>query len=190
MKQFLAHVRNTVISGIILLLPVFVVIIIVQKMFAKLTGFGKQLSDFLGLKTIGGVGAASIATTFILVTAFYLVGLLVRFTMVTNIRNWIENNLLQYIPGYLGYKVKMEEKLMPKADERIAALISVNGITRPGFLVSREGDQCVVFMPNTPDTNAGEVWVVKAEQVKELGKTDAAFLNSIRHSGKGLVIKA
>lgn len=190
MKQFLAHIRNTVISGIILLLPVFVVIIIVQKMFAKLTGFGKQLSDFLGLKSIGGVGAASIATTFILVTAFYLVGLLVRFTMVTNIRNWIENNLLQYIPGYLGYKVKMEEKLMPKADERIAALISVNGITRPGFLVSREGDQCVVFMPNTPDTNAGEVWVVKAEQVKELGKADAAFLNSIRHSGKGLVIKA
>lgn len=185
MKNFFQHLRGTIISGIVFLIPVFVIIVIMQNLYNKLTGFGKQLAAMLGIKTVAGVGAATIGTTILLILAFYCFGLLVRFTMFTSLRNWIDKGLM-FIPGYVNYKVKMEEKLMPKTESRIAALIRTGDVERPGFLMHRENRKCTVFIPNTPDTDAGQVWIVDEQQVKELGTADAAFLNGIRHSGKNL----
>lgn len=185
MKIFFNHLRSTIISGIVFLIPVFVIIVILQNLFSKLTGFGKQLSSMLGIKSVAGVGAATIGTTIVLLLSFYLFGLLFRFAMFSSFRNWIDKWLM-YIPGYVNYKVKMEEKLMPKVEARIAAMIRTGDVERPGFLVHRENGKCTVFVPNTPDTDSGQVWVVDNHQVRELGIADAAFLNGIRHSGKNL----
>jgi uncharacterized membrane protein len=185
MKGFFQHLRRTIISGIVFLIPVFVIIVILQNLFSKLTGFGKQLSTLLGIKSVAGVGAATIGTTILLVLTFYCFGLLVRFTMFTSLRNWIDKGLM-FIPGYVNYKVKMEEKLIPKTESRVAALIRTGDVERPGFLMHREKSKCTVFIPNTPDTDTGQVWIVDEHLVKELGTADAAFLNGIRHSGKNL----
>jgi uncharacterized membrane protein len=185
MKILFQHLKSTIISGIVFLIPVFVIIVILQNLFAKLTGFGKQLSAMLGIKTVAGVGAATIGTTIVLILAFYGFGLLFRIAMFSSLRNWIDKGLM-FIPGYVNYKVKMEEKLMPKTESRVAAFIRTGDIERPGFLVHREKNKCTVFIPNTPDTDTGQVWIVDEHQVRELGTADAAFLNGIRHSGKNL----
>ena len=185
MKGFFQHLKNTIISGIVFLIPVFVVIVIIQNLYAKLTGFGKQLSSMLGIKSVAGVGAATIGTTIVLILAFYCFGLLFRFAMFSSLRNWIDRGLM-FIPGYVNYKVKMEEKLMPKTESRIAAFIRTGDIERPGFLVHREKNKCTVFIPNSPDTDTGQVWIVDEHQVRELGIAEAGFLNGIRHSGKNL----
>jgi len=186
MKKFFKSLKTTIISGIIFLLPVFVVLIIIQKLYSKLTGFGAQLAALLGIKSVAGIGATSIATTFILLGLFYLCGMVVKVTFISDMRNWLEANLLMHIPGYLGYKVKMEEKLLPKIEDRTAVFVNVGGINRPGYLVSKSSGKCVVFIPNTPDTTTGEVWVVSDNQVQELGTADEAFMNGIRHSGRGM----
>jgi uncharacterized membrane protein len=187
MNAFMQHVRNTIISGIVFLIPVFVIIVILQNLYSKLTGFGKQLSALLGIKSVAGVGAATIGTTILLILIFYCCGLLVRFAMFSSLRNWIDRGLM-FIPGYVNYKVKMEEKLMPKVESRVAALIRTGDVERPGFLVNRRENKCTVFIPNSPDTDTGEVWIVDEIQVKELGIADAVFLNGIRHSGKNLKV--
>ena len=186
MKKLWNNIKSTILSGILFLLPVFVVLLIIQKLYGKLTGFGGQLASLLGVKSVAGIGAASIATTFILLALFYGCGLVVKVAFISNFMNWVERNFLQHIPGYTGYKVKMEEKLLPKNEARTAALIQVGELRRPGFLVSRNEGKCVVFIPNTPDTNTGEVWVVDESKVQDLGKADDAFLNGIRYSGRGL----
>jgi uncharacterized membrane protein len=186
MKAFFQNLKTTIIAGVIFLLPVFGVLMLLQKLYGKLTGFGSQMAALLGIKSVAGIGATSIATTLILVALFYVSGLMVKVTFMVKFRNWVESNLLQYIPGYLGYKVKMEEKLLPRIEARTAALVHAGEIMRPGFLVSRSAGKCVVFIPNTPDTNTGEVWVVDENKVQDLGKADDAFLNGIRYSGRGL----
>ena len=185
MKSFFGHLRSTIVSGIIFLIPVFVIIVIIQNLFAKLTGFGKQLSSMLGIKSVAGVGAATIGTTIVLLLAFYVFGLLFRFAMFSELRSWIDRGLM-FIPGYVNYKVKMEEKLMTKVENRVAAFIRTGDVERPGFLVHREKNKCIVFVPNSPDTDSGQVWIVEDCQVKELGTADAVFVNAIRHSGKNL----
>lgn len=188
MKKFILQQRSTIISGIIFLIPVFVIIVILQKLFHTMKGLGHQLATMLGIKTVAGFGGATIGTTLILLAIFYICGLLVRFTMFTSMRSWLENNLLMHIPGYLAYKVKIEEKLLPKTKSRIAAFVSFGDVTRPAFLVARENGKCTVFIPNTPDTDTGQVCVVDEAQVKELGIAEKSFIHAIRHSGKGLVV--
>lgn len=187
MNKFFQHIRDTVLSGIILLIPIFVVIMIFQNLYDKLTGFGAHLAKLLGLKAIGHIGAVSLATSLILIVLLYGCGLLVKLTKVSKVQHWLETNLLQFIPGYLNYKVKMEEKLMPKLEHRPPVLVRIGNADRPGFLTDSSGGKCTVFIPTAPDINNGEVWIVDESTVTELDTSDKQFKAAIMHSGKGLL---
>jgi hypothetical protein len=186
MKKFLENSRNTILSGILFFLTIFFLLGLIQKVWQSLTGFGAKLAAFVGVKSVAGVGAASIVTTLLLILIFYICGLLVRFAFIGKFRNWIENTLLQYIPGYLTYKVKMEEKLIKKADERKPVLVVTPNGSRPGLLIESAGRSATVYLPNTPDTNNGQVWVVDLSNIRHLKGDAKSLLKSVQYSGKGM----
>jgi len=186
MKKFLDNFRNTILSGILFFLPIFFLLGLIQKVWQGLTGFGAKLAAFVGVKSVAGVGAASIVTTLLLILIFYICGLLVRFAFIGKFRNWIENSLLQYIPGYLTYKVKMEEKLIKKADERKPVLVVTSNGFRPGLLIETTGQSATVYLPNTPDTNNGQVWLVDLSAIRHLKGDAKSLLKSVQYSGKGM----
>jgi uncharacterized membrane protein len=186
MKKFLDNLRNTILSGILFFLPIFFLLGLIQKVWQGLTGFGAKLAAFVGVKSVAGVGAASIVTTLLLILIFYICGLLVRFAFIGKFRNWIENSLLQYIPGYLTYKVKMEEKLIKKADERKPVLVVTPNGFRPGLLIETTGQSATVYLPNTPDTNNGQVWLVDLSAIRHLKGDAKSLLKSVQYSGKGM----
>lgn len=187
MSKVLQHIRTTVASGILFLIPAFVMVMIFQNLYTRLTGFGAHLAKFLGLPSIGHLGAVSIATSLIIIALMYLSGLLVKISKVSQFRNWLDENVLQFIPGYINYKVKMEEKVMQKTDHRPPVLVKVGDISRPGFLTDTTGQLCVVYIPSAPDTNIGEVWVVPESQVTQLSTPEGAFKQAIMHNGKNLL---
>lgn len=187
MNKFLQHIRSTVTSGFFFLIPAFVVVVIFQNLYTKLTGFGAHLAKFLGMPSIGHIGAVSIATSLIIIALLYFSGLLVKISMVSQFRNWLDANVLQFIPGYINYKVKMEEKVMQKTDPRPPVLVRVGEISRPGFLTDTNGHSCVVYVPSAPDTNTGEIWIVPEAQVTRVGTPEAAFKQAIMHNGKNLL---
>jgi hypothetical protein len=76
-------------------------------------GFGHKLTGMLGLNNIEGFDLAPVLTTVLLIVVFYLCGLLVRFTQITVVKEWIENTILVYIPNYSKLKAKMMAKLQP-----------------------------------------------------------------------------
>lgn len=188
MKKIIKHFRETVVAGLILLIPVFVLILLIQKLYQAMTGVGSKISDMLGIKSVAGIGAASIATSVVLVGIFYGCGLLVKFAFVTRLKDWLEENLLQYIPGYLTYKSKMQEKLENRTEPRKAILAKINNGWRPGFLVNSQPEGIVVFIPSSPETDRGEIWVLQQGDIKEIGLADQAFIGSLQNSGKTLRI--
>jgi len=185
MQKFIKHIRETVVSGLILLIPAFVLIVLIQKLYRSMTGFGSKVSDMLGIKSVAGIGAASIATTIILIGIFYGCGLLVRFAFVTRFKDWLEQSLLQYIPGYLSYRANMQEKLEKKTEVKKAIMARIYNGWRPGYLVSRQPEGTVVFIPESPEVNKGAIWVLEEKDVREIGLADKAFMASLQ-SGKGL----
>lgn len=188
MKSFLEKIRNTILSGIIFLIPVFALILLEHKIWKGMTGFGQQLANLLGITTVAGVGAASVMTTVILLLLFYVCGLLVRFAMVSSISKWMDRNLLQYIPGYVKYKVKMEEKLLPPEDLRQTVLVHIQDAWKPGLVMGRNNGNATVFLPSTPDTDNGEVWVVEEKNLRPLQMSVEELIGSLQMSGRGLKV--
>ncbi len=186
MKEKFKKIRQTIISGIILFIPVFVLIAIIEKVFGFLSGFGKGIASTLGLKSIGGVSAAPIVTTVLLIIIFYLCGLLVRFTLVTKAKEWVESSVLNYVPNYAKYKAKMLAKVQPTKDERQPALVEINDYFKPCLIVSSSDSKTIVFIPSSPDTDNGEVLIADSRKVKAINMDIAEFKNSLLLSGKGM----
>ena len=186
MKEQFKKIQRTVISGVVLFIPIFVLIAILEKVFGFLSGFGKGLASTLGLKSIGGVSAAPIVTTILLIIIFYLCGLLVRFTLVTKVKEWLENSVLNYVPNYAKYKAKMLAKVQPTKDERQPALVEINEYLKPCLIVSTSDSKTTVFVPSSPDTDNGEVLIVDSRKVKAIRMDIIEFKNSLLLSGKGM----
>jgi uncharacterized membrane protein len=186
MKKTIEHIKNRMIAGIIFIIPVFVIITIVQKIWASLNNAGSLVADKLGLKTLLGAQSVTFATALLLVGIFYILGWMVKFSLLNRFRDWIENSLLQYIPGYLSYKAKMQEKLLPKKDARQPVLVDYGTYRRPGLLIETQEDDAIVFFPNAPDSNNGQTHVVKTQQVLPLPSDAASLLKSLQACGKNL----
>src|SRR6185295_16562612 len=119
MKKILNRVKTRVLAGIIFLIPLFAIILIVQKLWKTLTGAGNYLVQLFGLNSLLGSHSVTIATAVLLVLLFYFFGWLVKFNSLNRMQDWIETSLLQYITSYLTYKAQLQEKINPKQDTRI-----------------------------------------------------------------------
>lgn len=181
MKDLFTKVKNTFVSGIILFLPVFILAAIFKKVYDFMFGFGHKFTQMLGLEK----DFAPVLTTAFIILLFYSFGLLVRFSTVTKVKEWIENNVLVYIPTYSKYKAKMMAKLQPGQDLRQPVLVERADGWKPGFLISSEDGKSTVFLPSTPDTDYGEVWIVESSKITEVNMTPKEFKTSLLLSGKG-----
>ena len=186
MKKFLNHIKSRVLAGVIFLIPLFAIILLIQKLWNTLTGAGNYLVQLFGLSALLGAHSVAIATAVLLVLLFYFFGWLVKFSALNKIRDWMETSLLQYIPGYLTYKAQLQEKISPTKDNRIPVYVNSALGKRPGLLMDEQGDNAVIFFPNSPDSNNGEVIIVAKQQVTRLDMNADSFLKSMQRFGKGL----
>jgi uncharacterized membrane protein len=188
MRNFLESIRSRVFAGILFLVPVFAIIMIVQKLWKTLTGAGNYLVQTFGLKSLLGSSSVPIVTAVLLILVCYLFGWLVKFSMLTKFRDWIEHTILQYIPGYLTYRAQIVQKIKPAEDARVPVLVKTATGKKPGFLIEELADDVIIFFPNSPDSNNGEVMVVAKQEITRLNINAEGFIKSMRQFGKGLVM--
>lgn len=186
MKKILEHLRSRVLAGIIFFIPVYVIFTILQKLWITLDDTGNYIVEALGIKSLLGNTSVIIATTLLLVIIFYIIGWLVKFSLLTSFKDWIETGLLQYLPNYLTFKSKMKEKLIPKKDARKPVLVEYGSYRRPGLLIETRANDAIVFHPNAPDSNNGTTHIVKTQQVQYLHTDTATLLKSLQACGKNL----
>lgn len=189
MKKSVKKIKDTVISGIVLFLPIFILLSIFNKVYSTLYKTGHKLTEILGLDNAGDKKWVPFVTLFLVVVLFFICGLMVRFAMVTKMKEWIENNVLLYIPTYSKYKAKMTAKLQPEEDVRSPVLVELNSAWKPGFLINANEDKSTVFLPTTPDIDYGEVWIVETTKVTLLEMNTKEFKTSLLLSGKGMKIE-
>lgn len=188
MKKVWVHIRSRVITGVIFLIPVFAVLSIIQKIWTKLTGAGNYFIKLLGLNHLLGNNSVVVGTAILLIALFYVFGWLVRFRLLNKFREWIENNLLQYIPGYLTYRAQLHEKVNPKEDKRIPVFVDTADGKCPGLLVEEKTDDAIVFLPNSPDSNNGKVVLIAKSKITKIDMKAADFIKSMQKFGKDLVL--
>ena len=191
MKTFLAHVRDIAVSGFFALFPMYVLFIVITKAWTSLTSVGTKMAGMFGLKSILGVGSTTVFSGFLLIAIWIVAGLLVRFTFMRSLSRALERGLSQFLPGYDTYKKMAEEKLQNKIKilPYTCALIRWQEYWQPGYIVEQDGDEnCVVFLPDVPETNKGRIVLAKQDQVRMMSSVTANQLDaSLKKTGKGLL---
>jgi uncharacterized membrane protein len=191
MKVFFARLRDITISGILALLPLYVFLLVISKAWKSLSSIGTGVAQMLGMKSVLGVGGATVFSGLLIVTIWLVTGLLVRYSFLGAVSKAAEKQLSKYVPDYESYKAKAEEKLQKKV--RIlpytSALIRWEEYWQPAYLVEQDQEgNCVVFLPEIPETNKGHVLLARQDQVRIVETMTANQLDaSLKKAGRGLL---
>jgi hypothetical protein len=191
MKTFLAQFRDIAISGFFALFPMYVLFIVITKAWTSFTSVGTKMAGMFGLKSILGVGSTTVFSGFLLIAIWVVAGLLLRFTFMRSLSRALERGLSQFLPGYDTYKKMAEEKLQHKIKilPYTCALIRWQEYWQPGYIVEQDGNgNCVLFLPDIPETNKGRILLAKQDQVRMMSSVTANQLDaSLKKTGKGLL---
>ena len=191
MKVFFARLREITISGILALLPLYVFLLVITKAWKSLSSIGTGVAQMLGMKSVLGVGGATVFSGLLIVAIWLVTGLLVRYSFLGALSKAAEKQLSKYVPDYESYKAKAEEKLQHKV--RIlpytSALIRMEEYWQPAYLVEQDQEgNCVVFLPEIPETNKGHVLLARQDQVRIVESMTANQLDaSLKKAGRGLL---
>ena len=118
------YIKETVIGGIFFLIPLFVIITVLFKIWHTFKGVGEKLAKFLGLQEIAGAIGGPIITTILLLLVCFFFGLLAKWAFATRLRNRLEAYLQSVFPFYDYYRALFESRLNEdKAKSRKAVLI-------------------------------------------------------------------
>ncbi len=190
-KRVIANIRDVAIAGFLFLLPVYIIFIIITKAWTSLSSLGTNIAAMFGMKSIFGVKGSSVVSGLLLIALWILCGLLVRVSFVAAFQKRVEGLLAKYIPGYDSYKAIAEEKLHKtvKTIPYSSVLLRQDECWRPAYLIEQDHNgNCVVFVPDTPNTNAGQVVLTRREQVTIVPSLTANQLEVLlKRSGKGLL---
>lgn len=192
MKYFLKQVERNCISGALLLLPLIVFFVIVQKVWGFFQKYGEKVAHLFRLDEVFGVIARDVLGGIFLLILLYFSGYLMRLTYLKNFTSWIDDKLMIFLPGYEKNKKIAEEKLsskVKKPNTNLPILLKQGEYWQPAHLIEENTNgNAVVFVPNAPDKDHGQVYIVSSESIKKLPNTTLAELNeSIKSHGKGIL---
>jgi uncharacterized membrane protein len=186
MKKVYLFLKNTIVGGVFLLLPLLVIIILFQKAHHLLTPVGKTLSQKFGIDHFMGF---TLIMAVLIIAVCFLLGLSLRLSGVTRFSRWLENSLFRFFPGYEYMKRILQEQLQQEDEQpnQQAVMVRLDDSWYPGMLVEDTGDgRCTVYLPGAPQAASGQVCVVEEERLIRLNCGIKDLFRMQRGFGKGL----
>ena len=179
--------RATLTGGVLFLLPSVLLIIFLSKAYAILAQLSEPLSKRLP-ESVFGLSGSILLTIGLLILICFLSGLVFRSVRVKKWVGKLENTLLINIPGYAMIKSITADTIGTKSEEMLQPITIRDGDTwNIGFLVEEDEKLCMVFIPDAPRYDAGEMRVVPSSTVHKLDITTKNFVKAIKTFGKGII---
>lgn len=192
MKNFLVQLERNFVSGTIVLLPLVIFFIILEKVWGFFHKYGEKFAHFIHLDKIFGTTASDILGGVILLVIIYFSGYLMRLSLLKKFTNWIDDKLIIFLPGYEKNKKEAEEKLskkIKKPSTNLPILLKYGEYWQPAYLIEEnEEGSAVVFVPTAPAKDQGQIYAVSVDDIKRLPNTNLESLDaSIKSLGKGIL---
>lgn len=180
MKKIIYFVKERIITGLIVLVPVIVIGVILADSIKKLLVITAPLTkifSFAGpfIETI----VAIIVITIVLVFFFFISGLILQTYLGKSLANWLEKKVLQNIPFYTTLKAATKQLTGVEKENYPVVEVNLYGNKNKslGLLTETLTDgNYVVYIPYAPIMNIGQIHIVAKENVKFL---DIPFRNLV-----------
>jgi uncharacterized membrane protein len=187
-RQTLEFTRTTVIGGALFLLPIFVVLLVLGRIFGLMGGLTEPIVAALGVSSVGGVAMGHLVTIFGIVVAAFLAGLFARTPMGQSALTWIREGVSATIPQFsliqdlarnVGAETAGDVVEMP------VVLVPTDAGWALGLLLEAEGDWHAVFLPGAPQMSSGSVAYAHTDQIHRTDMTLKQLWVLLRARGKG-----
>jgi hypothetical protein len=163
MKKIIANLRDTIVAGILFLLPVLILFVVLSKAWASITGVTGKIAHYFGVSSIMGVSGGTLVATVSLLVLCLVCGYLMRIALFKNTSAWIDKKLQQFIPGYALYRAMAMKKIEPQEETLPytgVVLLNDGAAQKPAFLVQQMADgRAILFVPSGGNPKDGEVLV-------------------------------
>ncbi|HEY9217365.1 MAG TPA: hypothetical protein VIO94_04900 [Phenylobacterium sp.] len=184
--QALEFARTTVIGGALFLLPIFVVYIVLGKVFGLVGGISDPIVNALGVSSVGGVAMSTIVTVLLLVVAAFLAGLFARTDAGQSALTWIRAGVSKTIPQFsLIQDVAQNVGSDTDTVEMPVVLVPTDAGWALGLLLEAEGDWHAIFLPGSPQMSSGSVAYAHTDQIHRTDLTLKQLWVLLRARGKG-----
>jgi len=175
MKIARDFIFNTLIGGILIVLPIYLAVLILLKgaksVAALVRPFAMLLPEWLP--------AERLLSLLLVLTVCFLIGLAVRTRVGRAARERLEKVLFARIPGYALFR-SLTQRLAGQGQENVwkPALAEIEDALVPAFIVEELDDgRYTVFVPSIPTPFAGAVYVCDRERVHPV---DVPFTDAVR----------
>jgi len=184
------RMRDLMIDGLLLALPIAVVFVLIGKLVAAVARLFAPLDHLLPQGRWFGIAAIDILALVVLLLVLILIGAFAHTGIGHKLSAKLEDIVLRKIPGYLLFKSVAAGFSSEERDIGMTpALVTFDDNTVLGFIVeeARAPDGLVtVFVPAAPTPAAGSVVLVPRSRVTVLDVTVGNAMHTVSRLGLGL----
>lgn len=187
MQALYQFLKTTVIGGLVVLVPVAVCAYIISAVIKQVHAVLAPIAKVLHVESVEGIAVVELAAILVVIAACFFFGLLVRTAVGQSFGSWLEDKILNLLPGYqLIKKVSLQFAGGNEAAHWSPVLIRVGESRQIGFLVEEHSSgEVTVFIPAAPAVSVGAVHMVKAEMVEKLDVSMRKVVDCITQLGIG-----
>jgi uncharacterized membrane protein len=183
MKQALVFITRAFFSGLLIVVPIYLAILLLLKGMKSVVGLVHPLAALLP----DWIPAETAMSLVLILGICVLVGVAVRTRVGQAARNQIERTFFERIPGY-GLLRSLTQQIAGKSRENIwrPALFKTDEGLLPAFIIEEfEDGRYTVFVPSIPTPLAGAVYVVARNRVHALDVPFTDALKTVSRWGSG-----
>jgi uncharacterized membrane protein len=183
MKYARDFVANTLLGGVLVLLPVYLAVLLLLKGMQAVAGLVRPLAALLP----DWLPAEEALSLLAVLIACFAVGLALRTQLGRTVRERVERTFFSRLPGYALVR-SLTQRMAGQTDENAwqPALVEIEDALVPAFIVEEHADgRYTVFVPSVPTPLAGAVYVLSRARVHPLDVAFTQAVHSISRWGSG-----
>ena len=175
MRQFWNFVAKSVVSGVLVIVPVYLAALLVGRVLQSLAGLVQPLAALLP----DWLPAENLLALLLGLLICFLIGASLRTTTGRAARERMETSVFEKIPGYSLFR-GLTRQIAGVSYENVwkPALSEIEDALVPSFIIEDLPDgSYTVFVPSVPTPLAGAVYILPRERVHPL---DIPFADAIK----------
>jgi len=174
---------KTLITGLLVIVPIYLAILLLLKVLQSMAGLMKPIAELLP----EALPAEGILALLLLLVVSFLVGLAALSPAARRLIKYLETQILFRIPGYqVFHQITQRAAGNNDGGDWQPALIEIEDALVPGFVVEELNDgRLTVFVPSIPTPLAGAVYILAADRVHRLDVPVAQAIKTVTRWGAG-----
>ncbi|MDH4036047.1 MAG: DUF502 domain-containing protein [Candidatus Krumholzibacteria bacterium] len=187
MKAIASFIRTTIVGGVLFLVPIVIMMILLGKAAQVAHKIVAPLAARIPMESIFGFGTGKLLAVLLLILFCFLAGVLARTAAASKATSRIES-VLSNLPGYEYVKALTTRLLNPDVEvDRPVVLARIeDSCWQLGWLVERlEDGHVAVYVPGSPDTQSGGVYLIDQDRVRITDISPAAAYKTLKRYGLG-----